>query len=150
MKKLFLIGLFLMLGLNQAFATAIRTEFKNLTISGTPINGTVISTNQTVTSDSIYQSGSEGSDLSAIAIQVASGGNVKTTIQLSYDNLNWFNPMTSNGQGVLTNVSTIDTSINSNTWIGYSNTFAPWVRFNITSSGGNSTITAESLWQDWS
>lgn len=146
-----MIGLFLLLGLNQAFATAIRTEFKQLTISGVPIAGTVIATSQTVTSDAVYQMGGEGSDYNALVLQVASGGNVKATVQLSYDNINWFNPVLSNGTGTVTSISTIDTVVTSNTWAVYQYTFAPYARFNITSSAsGTSTVTAEALWQDWS
>lgn len=151
MNKLFLGALFLIFGISQCFATTSHTEAHNLTISGVPINGTVIATSQTVTSDSVYQSGAPANGYSALVTQISgASASVKITYQTSYDNVNWFSPVTTNGTGTVTNIATLDSAAISNVWIVYPYNVYPYIRFNFASSvSGSSTVTAESLWQDW-
>ncbi len=130
MKKL-LVGILLMLMPTMAFADITRTMQKVLTISGAPINGLQIASNQTVTSDGIYQAGSQTFGYSALATQIsqASGGiSVKISYQTSYDNINWFTPNTTSA-GTLTSQGVLATAITGNTWIVYQYTVYPYIRF---------------------
>lgn len=165
MKNLFLIGLFMLLGLSQANAGMTKTLSHNLTTGGsviygvvqpgTPINATSIPSGTTITTDSVNQAGSFSYGYSAISLIANSATgvtpNIKLTYQSSYDNINWFSPVTSNGLGVVTVVSTIDTSVGSgNTWIVYNYTVYPYVRFNLqNNSATTDSVTAETMWQDY-
>ena len=155
MKKLLIILFLLLVGSSQSFA-GIRSEFHNLTVGGTtsngvtnpgsPINNYVFASGATITSDSLYQTGSLGYNSSAIATQV-SGGSVKISFQVSYDNITWFTPYTTSG-GTITSITNLVTSLSANSWIYYQYQFAPYIRF-IFQATGTPTITAEALWQDW-
>lgn len=141
MKILKLLVIFLLIGLVPAFA-AKRAEVHQLTVGGVAVNGYVIGSGNTVTSDSVYQTGNLG--FLSLATQVS--GNVGITYQVSYDNLNWWTPYTTS-TGTLTSIGTIATSITSNRWIIAIAVLAPYTRFVYTSTG-SSTITADTLWQD--
>ena len=151
MKRILLVVLFLLLGLSQSFAEITKTFSHNLTISGTPINGTVIATSTTVTSDSVYESGASSFG-SAVLVTNVKGANagVKITYQTSYDNTNWYSPTTTNGSGTLTNVATLQTLASTDSWIIFPNAIYPYIRFNFAQgAGGTATITAETIYQDW-
>lgn len=150
MKRLLLIGLILLLGINHAFAAITRTENHNLTMSNVPINGTSIAANATITTDSVYQAGAQSFGYSALATQIAGiNPNMKITYQTSYDNINWFTPNTTSG-GTLTAQNVLATSISSNTWVVYQYTVYPYIRFNFQNTTVTAdTITADTMWQDW-
>ena len=150
MRMILLVGLFLLLGFNQAFSAITRIEQHQLSISGVPMVNTVVATSTTVTTDSVYQAGSQTNGYAALAT-IINGANVKLTYQTSYDNINWFSPVTTNGSGTVTAQSTLDSVTNGNTWVIYSYTVYPYIRWNFAvGSTGTSAITAETLWQDWS
>lgn len=145
MKILKLLTIFLLIGsigLVPAFAAPKRTEVKQLTFGGVGGSGQAIGSGQTITSDSVYQSGNEG--FLALVTQVS--GTVGINYQVSYDNVNWWTPNTTSS-GTLTSAGVIATSISSNTWIIATAVLAPYMRF-IYNSTGASTITADTLWQD--
>lgn len=148
MNKLLLIVLFTMLGLCNSFADITHTLSHNLTVNGAPLSGTTVSTNQTLTTDSVYETGASSFGYSVLVTQV-SGNGVKISYQTSYDNANWFTPNTTSPIGVLTPVGTLDTLATSNTWIIYQYPVSPYIRFVYTSTGGSSIITGETVWQDW-
>lgn len=141
MKILKLAILFLLIGLSTSWA-AKRAEVKQLTIGGVNVNGYVIPSGLTVTSDSVYQTGNLG--FLSLATQVS--GNVGISYQVSYDNNLWWTPNTTSG-GTLTAAGTLATSITAKQWIITTFVLAPYLRF-IYSSTGSSTITADTLWQD--
>lgn len=143
MKILKLLILFILLGINISFA-AVRTEYKNLTIAGAPVIAYNISSGATVTSDSVYESGAYNYNGLATIVN----GSVKITYQASYDNINWWTPNTTSA-GTLTATGVLATSVTSNTWVSFPAVVAPYIRFNYQSTGASS-ITAETLWQDWS
>lgn len=150
MNKLFLTGILFLSLISSAFAEITRTMQHNLTISGTPINGTTIVSNSTITSDSVYQAGAQTFGYSALASQI-SGTNpsIKITYQTSYDNQNWFIPNTTSA-GTLTAQNVLANSANGNTWIVYQYTVYPYIRFIYQNNTvTNDTITAETMWQDW-
>lgn len=144
MKILRLVALFLLIGLGTAFAAPNRVETHQLTIGGSQLNNYVIPANNTVTSDSVYQIGTNG--FLSLATWVV--GNVSISYQISYDNINWWTPYTTNA-GTLTSAGTIATSITGNRWIIATAIMAPYIRFNY-SSTGTSTIDSLMLWQDQS
>lgn len=150
MRKLFLVGLFLLLGFNQAFATITRTMQHNLTIAGTPINGTTVGANSTITSDSVYQAGAQTFGYSALATTIAgTNPNMKITYQTSYDNVNWFTPNTTSS-GTLTAQNVLVTAATTNTWVVYQYTVYPYIRYNFQNTTSTAdTITAETMWQDY-
>ncbi len=150
MKKLLLIGIFILLGFSQAYANITKTLTHNLTISNVPINGTTVGANSTITSDSIYQAGASSQGYSALATTIAgSSPNMKITYQVSYDNVNWFNQNTT-AQGTLTAQNVLATSITSSTWISYTYITYPYIRFNFQNTTATAdTITADTMWQDW-
>ncbi len=142
MKILKLFLLFMLIGLSPSWA-AKRAEVKQLTVGGVAVNGYSIGSGVTVTSDSVYQTGNLG--FLAIATQVI--GNVSINYQVSYDNINWWTPYTTSS-GSVTSAGLIASSITSNTWIISTAVLAPYMRFIYASTGGLSTITADTLWQD--
>lgn len=165
MKKILLAGLILLLGISPVFATITRTLQHNITyggsvingitVPGVPINGTTITAGATITSDSVYQAGSISYGYSAVTLMASAIGgvtpNIKLTYQTSYDNINWFNPTSTTGNGVVSSVSTLDSVVGSgNTWVVYNYTVYPYIRFNLqNNSATTDTVTAETLWQDY-
>ena len=144
MRILKLLFVFLLIGLVPAFANQKRTEVKQLTVGGVAINGTAIAANNTVTSDSIYQSGNEG--FLALATQIDASGAVGISYQISYDNVNWWTPYTTSS-GTLTAAGTLVTSLTANRWVVATAILAPYMRFVYVSTAA-SHITADTLWQD--
>ena len=152
MKKL-LLGLLMVLITLPAFADVMKTLPKQLTISGTPIIATAIAAGSTITSDSVYQPSSLSFGYSALAINATAiagvNPNIKLTYQVSYDNVNWFSPLLTNGSGSVTVESTLDTAIASgNTWITFPYTVYPYDRFIFqNNSATTDSVTAETVYQ---
>ncbi len=142
MKILRLLIMFILIGTIPSFAAPKRMEVKKLTISGSPITARVIATSQTVTSDSVYQSGNSG--YSTLAIKVT--GSVAVTQQSSYDNITWWTPYTESA-GTLTSAGTVSTATTSDRWIIIPFVATPYIRFNYASTG-QSTIDTVYLSQD--
>ena len=117
-----------------------KAQTKQLTSSGVNILSTT--TSNPITSDGVYQSG----NLGFMSLVVNITGNVSISYQLSFDNINWFTPSTTDGTN-LTSAGGIVTSLTTNAWIVLTAMLAPYVRFIFTPSG-SSTITANTLWQD--
>ena len=153
MKRLLLIGIFLFVMATQSFADVMKTLPHQLTISGTPMIGTVIASSSTITSDSVYQPSALSFGYSAMAINATAVGgvspNIKLTYQVSYDNVNWFSPVLTNGAGSVTVESTLDTSVGSgNTWVVYPYTVYPFSKYIFqNNSATTDSITAETIYQ---
>lgn len=143
MKKLLLLGLLLLLGFNQAFASPKRIEIHELTIGGNSIANTVIATSQTVTSDSVYMRGNSGYNSLVTTVT----GGVAINYQVSADNSTWYTPNISNAPGNPSSVGTIDGLLSSNMWISFPWTISPYIRFNYKSTN-QSTIDSMIIWQD--
>lgn len=162
MKKLLLIVFFMLLGFSQAFADITHTLPHNLTtggnvvngqtIAGTAINNTIIATGSTLTSDSVYETGTSSFGYSVLAT-IVNGTGVKESYQVSYDNNNWFTPNTTNSVGVITPIGTLDTLATGNNWIIYQYPVSTWIRFVFTAANSNGatqdSVTAETVYQDW-
>ena len=144
MKILNLLISFMLVFAIPSFA-AKRAEVHQLTIGGAAVNGYFIQANNTVTSDSVNMNGNLG--FLALATQVS--GNVSISYQVSYDNINWFSPVLTNGSGAVTVESTLDTAIASgNTWITFPYTVYPYDRFIFqNNSATTDSVTAETVYQ---
>lgn len=161
MNKLFLVLFGFLLWGNMAFANITHTLPHNLTsggnvvngqtIAGTPINTTTIATGATLTSDSVYETGTSSFGYSVLAT-IVGGTGIKESYQVSYDNINWFNPSTTT-LGAVFNIQTLDTLATGNNWIIYPYPISTWVRFVFTASNSfgatQDSVTAETVYQDW-
>lgn len=150
MKKILLVLSFLILSILPSHASAIRTESKALTSGGVAINGWSLGNSATLTSDSVYQSGAEAQNYKGLAVEV-SGDTLTVKYQLSYDNINWFDPYTASATGIAADVTTLDSSLSTYKLLVYQTGIAPYVRYIFkNNSSAIAAVTAEALWQDWS
>ena len=146
MRKIILGLMMLCLMASVANATSFRVASQYLTISKAPINGLVIATSQTVTTDSVYQTGNVGFQSLALMVRGASAS-VTTTYQLSYDNSTWWTPYVAT-YGTLSAVGTVSSAQTADRWIVAPAMLAPYIRFNFAQgAGGTATITADTMWQ---
>ncbi len=118
-----------------------KSQRKRLTVAGVDLSATVVN-NASITTDGVYQPGNIG--FMSLVSKIT--GNVAITYQISFDNITWFTPSTTDGT-TLTSVGTIVTGQTSDCWIILRAILAPWIRFVFTSTG-SSTITGDAIWQD--
>lgn len=139
MKRILPLILLVLLSSNVWAKTA---AVKTLKIGGVNITDYVISSNATVTSDSLSQTGNVG----FMSLLTKVSGSVTLSYQVSNDNSNWYTPYTTDGT-TLTAAGTIASAVTADRWIILPARLSPWIRF-IFASSGASTITSQATWQN--